>query len=151
MIFIEPTLDVILNYLKNLQQDSKAQWGKMSSQRMIEHLSDNMYMAMGKGNYNLAIPEDKIPKMQAFLNSSKPMAKNIQVYFAKEDYTLRNSSIEEAINEFTASWKDFEEHYNQFPHSTKIHPFYGHLNRDLWLLLIAKNFTHHFKQFNLLE
>lgn len=41
------------------------------------------------------------------------MPQNIQVPFAKENTTLRNTDIEIAIDEFTMAWVDFEEMYSE--------------------------------------
>lgn len=151
MNFIKPNIETFLSYLQELNPKTPPRWGKMSAQRMIEHLCDNLYMAIGKGKFKLVIPEEKVEKMQAFLNSPKPMAKDIKVYFAPEEYSLRNSNLKNALIEFQNAWRSFEDHFNQYPNDTTIHPFYGQLTKELWLKLIAKHFTHHFEQFNLID
>jgi len=116
---------------------------------MIEHLSDCIYMSCGIGNHELLIPEEKIKGMQAFLISDKEMPQNIQVPFAKENTPLRNTDIELALDEFTMAWVDFEEMYSEDSKKTALHPYYGNLNYEQWLLLHSKHFTHHFTQFGL--
>ena len=66
-----------LEILENLDEKKSASWGKMTPQRMIEHLSDCIYMSCGIGNHELLIPEEKIKGMQAFLISDKEMPQNI--------------------------------------------------------------------------
>ena len=149
-MFIEPNFTSIEPIFKKLHKDSMPLWGSMCAQRMLEHLVDNLEMAMAKKNYSLSIPEDRIPRMQDFLWSEKPMAKNIKVAFAPEKYTLRNGSFDEAKEELYATWKAYENHFKEHPKATSIHPFYGALNKNLWDRLIAKHFTHHFDQFGLL-
>jgi len=107
-------------------------------------------MSCGVGNHELLIPEEKIKGMQAFLISDKEMPQNIQVPFAKENTPLRNTDIELAIDEFTMAWVDFEEMYSQDQKKTALHPYYGNLNYEQWLLLHSKHFTHHFSQFGLM-
>ena len=149
MYFIEPNLESILSYLDKLDSSSTPEWGNMTAQRMVEHLSDSLNMAMGNGNFELAISEEKLPSMLGFLWSEKPMAKNIQVHFAPENYTLRNETMELAIDEFCELWIDFETTYEESPENTALHPYYGSLDYKGWLRLHAKHFTHHFQQFNL--
>lgn len=149
MSFIEPNLEFILSHLNKLEESSTPQWGNMSAQRMVEHLSDSLNMAMGNGKHELAIPEEKLPSMLGFLWSEKPMAKNIQVHFAPENYTLRNETMELAIDEFCELWIDFETSYEESPEKISLHPYYGPLDYKGWLRLHAKHFTHHFQQFNL--
>jgi len=150
MEFVQADLCAFLEILENLDEKKSASWGKMTPQRMIEHLSDCIYMSCGIGNHELLIPEEKIKGMQAFLYSDKEMPQNILVPFAKENTPLRNTDIELAIDEFTMAWVDFEEMYSEDPQKTALHPYYGNLNYEQWLLLHSKHFTHHFTQFGLM-
>ena len=150
MKFVQADLCAFLEILENLDEKKSASWGKMTPQRMIEHLSDCIYMSCGIGNHELLIPEEKIKGMQAFLYSEKEMLQNILVPFAKENTPLRNTDIELAIDEFTMAWVDFEEMYSEDPQKTALHPYYGNLNYEQWLLLHSKHFTHHFTQFGLM-
>ena len=150
MKFVQADLCAFLEILENLDEKKSASWGKMTPQRMIEHLSDCIYMSCGIGNHELLIPEEKIKGMQAFLYSEKEMLQNILVPFAKENTPLRNTDIELAIDEFTMAWVDFEEMYSEDSKKTALHPYYGNLNYEQWLLLHSKHFTHHFTQFGLM-
>ena len=150
MNFIELDLSEFLTYLEKLSPDSKPSWGNMSAQRMVEHLSDGINMSMGIGDFELEIPEDRIAKMQLFLESDKPMAQNIQVSFAKPDAPLRNADLDDAIDEFTLAWVDFEELYENQLEFTALHPYYGILDFEQWKRLHSKHFTHHFNQFGLI-
>ena len=150
MEFIQADLCAFLEILDNLDEKKSASWGKMTPQKMIEHLSDCIYMSCGIGNHELLIPEEKIKGMQAFLISDKEMPQNIQVPFAKENTPLRNTDIELALDEFTMAWVDFEEMYSEDSKKTALHPYYGNLNYEQWLLLHSKHFTHHFTQFGLM-
>ena len=113
MKFVQADLCAFLEILENLDEKKSASWGKMTPQRMIEHLCDCIYMSCGIGNHELLIPEEKIKGMQAFLISDKEMPQNIQVPFAKENTPLRNTDIELALDEFTMAWVDFEEIYSE--------------------------------------
>lgn len=150
MAFVELEIAEIIQLLDKLDPQAKPQWGNMSAQRMVEHLSDTIRIASGKSKFPLEIPEDRIEKMQGFLVSDKPMAKNISVSFAKETEELRHEEIELAIDEFLLEWIDFEEHFASQPNRTEPHPYYGELNYDQWCMLHSKHLTHHFEQFNLI-
>lgn len=149
MNFIEPNLETILPILEKLTQDKKPLWGKMSAQRMVEHLTDTLQIATGENPQKLVIEEEKIPRMLAFLDSDKEMAQNISVPFSDENEVLRHEEIELAVDEFIETFLYFEELYELNPELTEIHPFYGPLNFDQWQKLNAKHLTHHFKQFEL--
>jgi len=150
MEFVELDITEVIQKLDKLSADSKPLWGNMSAQRMIEHLTDTIKIASGKTKLALEIPEDRIEKMQGFLYSDKPMARNIDVSFAKKEVPLRNEEIELAIDEFLLEWIDFEEHFAEDANRTELHPYYGNLNYDQWCRLHAKHLTHHFEQFGLI-
>ncbi|MBU2019252.1 MAG: DUF1569 domain-containing protein [Bacteroidetes bacterium] len=144
-------LESILETIEKLSSDTPAVWGSMSPQRMVEHLTDTLRIATGKNPQTLLIPEDKVERMQAFLESDKPMAKGIEVPFAPKTWTLRNEELDLAIDEFTDEWLAFEEYFSENPDATSTHSFYGDLNFDQWLKLNDKHVQHHFEQFNLVE
>ena len=150
---IGTSLEEILDYMNRLTPEHKPLWGKMSAQRMIEHLTDSTRIATGENPQQLMIPEDKIERMLLFLDSDKPMAREISVPFATEEMNdqLRHEEIDLAIDEFVDVWLHFEEVYENNPEHTEIHPFYGPLNYKQWLRLSQKHFTHHFTQFGLIE
>lgn len=150
MAFIELEISEIIQLLDKLDPQAQPQWGNMSAQRMVEHLSDTIRIASGKTKFPVEIPEDRIEKMQGFLVSDKPMARNIAVSFAKEAEELRHEEIELAIDEFLLEWIDFEEHFASDPNRTESHPYYGNLNYDQWCMLHSKHLTHHFEQFGLI-
>ena len=143
-------LESMLAQLSRLQATTTANWGQMSAQRMVEHLADALYMSIGQGDFKLEIPEDRVERMQAWLASDKPMAKDIQVSFATPSTPLRNDELETAIDEFTEAFIAFLEHYEINPDQTAIHPYYGQLNFEQWQRLHTKHFAHHFEQFGLI-
>lgn len=143
-------LESMLAQLSRLQATTTAKWGQMSAQRMVEHLADALYMSIGQGDFKLEVAEDRIERMQAWLETDKPMAKDIQVSFATPSTPLRNDELETAIDEFTDAFLTFLEHYETQPNQTALHPYYGQLNFGQWQRLHAKHFAHHFEQFGLI-
>jgi oxepin-CoA hydrolase/3-oxo-5,6-dehydrosuberyl-CoA semialdehyde dehydrogenase len=141
------SLEEALSALSKLTPEKKPSWGEMSAQRMVEHLSDTLRIATGKNPHSIQIPEDKVERMQGFLLSDKPMAKNIEVPFAKKNEKLRHDELELAIDEFTDEWLEFDEIFSDTENHTSIHPFYGALNYEQWNLLNGKHLNHHFEQF----
>lgn len=149
-MFIEIDLESMLAYFDKLTPEQKPEWGKMSAQRMVEHLTDTLRIATGQNPQKLAIPEDKLEAMLRFLDSDKPMSRNIEVAFASPDTPLRNAELELAVDEFVEEWLNFEDLYQSNPGHTEVHSYYGPLNYEQWLKLHRKHLTHHFTQFNLI-
>lgn len=148
-MFIEPNIELILSTVSTLDASQKPLWGAMSAQRMIEHLTDSIQVSSGKIVLEQITPDDKLDRMISFLESDKPMAKNIEVSFAGKDVPLRHEEIELAIDELVEEWIDFEELYASNEGLKIPHPYYGPLNFEQWLRLHSKHFTHHFEQFGL--
>ena len=151
MSSFEMSFEDLLIGLNKLTPSQQPVWGEMSSQRMVEHLSEMLRMAQGTTLFTLSIPEDKVAKMQEFLYSDKAMAKNIAVDIAPADRELKNDELELAIDEFTEEWINFIDFFEGNPGVKTMHPFYGYLDFDLWMLMHKKHFYHHFKQFQLAE
>lgn len=143
-------LESMLTQLSKLTAQQVPAWGSMSPQRMVEHLADALYMSIGNGSYELEVAEDRIERMQAWLETDKPMAKDVQVSFATPSTPLRNDELETAVDEFTDAFLAFTEYYEENPSQTHLHPFYGHLNATQWARLHTKHFAHHFEQFGLI-
>jgi len=143
-------LEPLLAQLCNLNPSTTPAWGQMQPQRMVEHLADAHYMSVGKGDFKIEVSEDRIERMQAWLETDKPMAKDVQVSFATPETPLRNDELETAIDEFTDAFLTFEEWYEENEQRTAVHPFYGNLNYAQWQRLHSKHFAHHFEQFGLI-
>ena len=141
----------MLAVLNGLTPNQKPLWGKMKAQEMVEHLSDMLMMSRGTGNFTIDVDAETIARRQQFLSSDKEMAKNIAVPFTKEIIELRHDELELALDEFAEEWINFTEYYENNPSASVIHPYYGDLDYNLWLKMHDKHFTHHFKQFGLIE
>ena len=150
-MFIELSKVNILSYLKKIHNSQKPLWGRMSAQRMIEHLSDIVLISRTLNHkYSLKINPEKIERAQSFILTEKPLPKNFKVSFASDEKFLRNSSLSEAIIEFEFEWDQYLYFFQSNPNKKTLHPYFGELDFKLWNLLHAKHFTHHFIQFNLL-
>jgi hydroxymethylglutaryl-CoA reductase len=141
----------MLTVLNGLTPNQKPLWGKMNAQEMVEHLSDMLMMSRGTGNFTIDVDAETIARRQQFLSSDKEMAKNIAVPFTKDIIELRHDELELALDEFADEWINFTEYYENNPSASVIHPYYGDLDFNFWLKMHDKHFTHHFKQFGLIE
>tara|TARA_B100000508_G_scaffold55003_3_gene42770 strand:+ start:155906 stop:156358 length:453 start_codon:yes stop_codon:yes gene_type:complete len=150
MNYIEPKLETALTYLDMLKSDTKPDWGKMSAQEMVEHLSDTLRIASGKDKFPLATPEKYLEKSYEFLMSESPLQRELNVSFAPEERTLRHDDLSDAIDEFTEEWIAYEEHYENND-QRELHPYFGNLNFAEWQELNKKHLTHHLLQFGLIK
>lgn len=147
--FLSPDLETFLGKLNKLSADTSPAWGSMNAQQMVEHLTDSLGLSVGDFDVKLRIPEDKVEKSVEILYSEKPFPQGIVVPDVSENPPLRNEDLDDAIDELTMKWIEFEEYFIENPLAKNLHPAYGMLDYTGWLRVHSKHFTHHFLQFNL--
>lgn len=149
MSFSSIDLSILQEKLRSLQADQVPNWGTMSAQRMVEHLTDAVRLSYLPHSFPLTIPEDKIPRAVAFLESEHPMPKNFRVEFATPETPLRCRNLSDSNEELFETWRAQTIWWEENPNATPLHPSFGNLNRTQWLRVHAKHFAHHFEQFGL--
>jgi hypothetical protein len=138
-------------YLEKLTTETKALWGKMSPQHMIEHVGNTLVIVSSKREIPVITPEDKLPAYRKFLQSGDPFTHNIPNPFVGENPpALRFANLEEAKQKLLAALESFHNFFRENPEAKSVHPFFGPLNYEEWLVFQRKHFNHHFSQFGLL-
>ena len=138
--------------LKKLNGSEKGNWGVLSSQGMIEHMTYSIGIAWGRVKEPMQTPENILEKVRGFALSEKefkPYTKNSLL--TEEPAPLRNSSIEQAVIELEKEISNFVSHYHKNPNDIIQNPFFGNFNYNEWLHLLHKHAVHHLKQFSLIS
>ena len=144
---------VFINRLQSLSGEAVGAWGKMNGQQMVEHVSGFFKVSNGKIIFTLITPAEQLPKYKEFLLSDKPFRENTKApgnVVPEEPVQIRNTSMEEAINELKNEVSDFITYFTKHPGSKTVHPVFGELDFEEWVLLHYKHVTHHLKQFELI-
>jgi len=139
--------------IKTLPADAAAKWGKMNGQQMVEHVTAFFNVSSEKIKFPLVTPIDHLPKFKEFLLSDKQFRENTQAptsIISEDPLPLRYENMEQAVGKLSASITDFETYFKNNPDRKTIHPVFGELNFDEWVLLHYKHVTHHLRQFGLL-
>lgn len=137
--------------LRRLNGDEKGQWGVLSPQGMIEHMTDSIGIAWSRIQLPIHTPPEMLEKYKSFAMSDKefkPGTKN--ALMSEEAPLLRNPDIASAITELEIEIKSFIEYHKTHPSVIVTNPFFGDLNYEEWLHLLYKHAIHHLKQFNLI-
>jgi hypothetical protein len=142
-------LKPITETLKNLKPDTQPQWGRMTAQHMVEHLTNSVNASNGRRLLTSDLPEEKSVKAKAFLMSERPMPHGVGANPDAELPVLRNQNLEKAIEELQEAVQEFEEHHLDTM-KEYAHPAFGELNKREWDVFHDKHFKHHFGQFGLL-
>jgi len=139
--------------LSKLTEDTKASWGKMTPQHMIEHLENSYWVASGKfQDFEIATPEKHIDKVASTLWNYEKMPQNYEMPLLKkgEVEDLKHASLEIAKKKFWEAKETYETFYKQNPKATTKNPVFGYLTKYEWYLQVRKHLNHHFEQFGLL-
>lgn len=137
----------------SIQSDTAAQWGKMNAQQMLEHVSAFFNVSTGKIKFELVTPEEQLPKFKAFLLSDKEFRENTKApesVIGAEPLPLRYANLQEALTKLAESIAGFETYFNDGTGKKTLHPVFGELNYEEWVLLHYKHVMHHLRQFGLL-
>ncbi len=147
LAFIKNDLFSLLN---NITAESNANWGKMNAQQMVEHVTAFFNVSTEKIIFGLVTPEEHLPKFKEFLLSDKQFRENTKAplnVIGEETIPLQYKSYEEAVSKLHEAVSYFETFFKADPEKKTVHPVFGQLNFDEWVLLLYKHLTHHLRQF----
>jgi hypothetical protein len=141
----------LLPLLKQLYPETKAIFGKMSAQHMIEHLILTLKIASNKIPHPSYFREEKAQAIkQAIIYSPLEMPVGFKAPMLTDDLSpLLHTTLESAITELTEELTYFDNFFKATIGIKTMNPSMGELNYDEWVIFHNKHFTHHFKQFGL--
>ncbi|MCQ6960011.1 hypothetical protein [Mucilaginibacter aquariorum] len=124
-------------------------WGKMTPQQMVEHLIENVQYANGT-----LIPtcrrtaEEAYKAKQVSIYTDVQIPKNLFLGPLPDEYCY--ADLQTAIKQLMTDLEIFDQYFKT-PGTTAIHGGFGPMDYQEWVIWHSKHFTHHFKQFGLLE
>lgn len=142
-----------IEQIKNADTNAVAKWGKMNFQQMIEHVADFFKVSTNEIQFPLVTPVEHLPKYKEFLYSDKVFRENTKAPVAiigEEPLPQRNASVSIAIQKLENNINQFVQYFQENPLAKTMHPVFGNLNFEEWILLHYKHVTHHAKQFSLM-
>jgi oxepin-CoA hydrolase/3-oxo-5,6-dehydrosuberyl-CoA semialdehyde dehydrogenase len=151
--FTEITDEVFEQAMLSLTQDAKPNWGKMTSQHMLEHLELSYRISSGEiQGFTVSTPEEEREELQEFLWNYKPMPKNFNspLYGDGELPSLKHDDLAEAKQKLREAKEKYERYFQENPEAENAHAVYGELTGFEWKLLHRKHLNHHFEQFGIL-
>ena len=139
--------------LDKVHGETKPVWGKMNAQQMVEHLADFFDVSSGKIQFDLVTPEEHLPKYLEFLYSDKQFRENTKApssILGEEPQPARYADYSSARQHLKTSVEDFFKYFGANPGVKTIHPVFGSLTFQEWILLHYKHVRHHLRQFGVL-
>jgi hypothetical protein len=139
------TRDELINRINTLNENSKAQWGKMNIYQMLKHCILMDEMLLGKKKYKRAFMGRLIGKMilKNILKNEKPLNRNIP--------TMPELIIKESngnVMSKKTEWIALIGEYAHFSNSDFVHPFFGSMTKEQIGYQAYKHSDHHLRQFN---
>lgn len=155
--FMEQTLAAKEIFIKTipslfatLSSKQTGKWGVMNAQQMVEHVADFFKVSTQKIKFPLLTPIENLPKFKSFLLSDKEFKENTKApMLPNEAFKERNVQFEDSIKELQQEVDDFFDFFKNSQSLTTVHPVFGELNFEEWILLHYKHVLHHSKQFSL--
>ncbi|WP_027395280.1 phenylacetic acid degradation bifunctional protein PaaZ [Aquimarina latercula] len=151
--FVQVNRANIEGYLARLKEDTKATWGLMTAQHMIEHIEKTIRIGAGEiQDFEIATPEQYLEKVQEMVYNHKPMPKGHKHPLMKEDSleALVHEDLITAKKKLLEAMDEFEIYFKENPDAITKNAVFGEMNKFEWDLLNVKHLNHHFEQFGLL-
>lgn len=137
--------------LKKLKVEDKGNWGIMTAQQMIEHLTDAVKNASGKLVLPILNEGERLQKSRNFLMTEEPFKENIDnPLIPKEGIPNRQPDIQSAINKLQSELNYFFETFEKNPELKTGNAFFGQLDYNMNVQLLHKHALHHLRQFGLM-
>lgn len=135
--------------LKPLRADTQPLWGRMTAQQMIEHLIENVRYTNGGLEPTCDFPADEaLRRKQLAIARDGDIPKNLKLGDLPD--TLEYPDLLSAVDQLMIELARFDRHF-ETPGREEIHGGFGPMNHAEWVWWHNKHFTHHFRQFGLLE
>ncbi|MFT7589978.1 MAG: oxepin-CoA hydrolase/3-oxo-5,6-dehydrosuberyl-CoA semialdehyde dehydrogenase, partial [Limisphaerales bacterium] len=136
-----------------LKEDTKAVFGILTPQHMVEHMESVWKIALGEIDSPIDTPEKFLEKYQESLWNYKSMPLNFAHPPSKvgELELLRHKNLKEASDAMLKAYDALELRFKEDDSFKSLNPVFGMLDHFENTLLNQKHLHHHFKQFGLEE
>jgi oxepin-CoA hydrolase / 3-oxo-5,6-dehydrosuberyl-CoA semialdehyde dehydrogenase len=142
---------VLIDSITPLTESSKANWGKMTPQNMIEHLIWAFECSTGILEVPCNTPEKLLERAKRFLYNNNPTPMDFKHPLLGENPPpLRFQSFAGAMTELSKENARFIDYFLEHPGSVTVHPIFGPLGAEEWQRSHYKHCYHHLLQFGLI-
>ena len=135
----------MISRINSLDENSKAQWGKMDIYQMIKHciLCEEMYL--GKTPYKRTFLGFLLGKLalQQLMKDDKPKKRNSPT---KDEFKIsenRGNLLEDKLK-----WISLINEYENYSNQAFVHWFFGKMTKEQVGVSVYKHIDHHLRQFN---
>lgn len=144
----------LLGILDQLQPGEKPRFGAMTAQHMVEHLAFSVRFSNGKEPQKHYYPPEKEQKIKTYIldtDNDFMIGFKAPVLPADGLPELWCSDLKEAVSALRNELVCFDNYFEEHPADQPVNPTMGELNHREWVRFHNRHFSHHFKQFGLLQ
>lgn len=143
-IFDKSTRDALITRIDTLDENSKAQWGKMNIYQMLKHCVVCEEMYLGKKQYKRTLLGYLFGKigLKKLLKDETPIEKNAPTDPA---FKIKESNGDVAAEK--KKWIALTEEYAHYPNKELVHWFFGPMTKEQVGYFVYKHTDHHLRQF----
>lgn len=148
-VYDQSVRDELLQRVQLLNENSRANWGKMNVFQMVKHCNIWNEWVLGKGFFtDYEYRQDLLGKifgkwgLRSNTKDEQPISKNMpagKMFFTKDK--------EGHLEAEKALWIRFIAEYERFSNPNFIHDFFGKMSDEQIGLFVYKHFDHHLRQF----
>ncbi len=142
----------IAQRLEKLREHTLAQFGIMTPQHMVEHLTLTVKISYNRIKIPEFVPNEKqLAQKRILLDTPAqfPLGVVAPGTTAGDLLPLKYTSLSEAKEQLLASLNAYNGYFHSTPDATSVHPRFGSLNHAEWERFHRKHFEHHLEQFGL--
>lgn len=148
-MFDQSVRSELLNRVRLLDADKKAQWGKMNVFQMARHCNIWNEWVLGKGDFShYAYKQDLLGKifgkwaLKSNTKDEKPIGKNMP---AGSLFLTKDKDGDLEIQK--SLWMQHIDDYAHFSNERFVHDFFGKMSKEQIGTFAYKHFDHHLRQF----
>ncbi|GAA4291832.1 DUF1569 domain-containing protein [Aestuariibaculum suncheonense] len=147
-IFNENIREQLIERIQKINEDSKAEWGKMNVSQMLKHNTYWNKWILGKENhsYKQAFLGKLFGKiaLKKMIKDERPFDKNIPT---SNQFKVNDSNVN--IESEKSEWISLVKEYENFNNPIFIHDFFGKMTKEQIGILVYKHTDHHLRQFGI--
>lgn len=146
-VFDKTTRDELIARINTLDENSKAQWGKMNIYQMLKHSTLWAEWALGRTKAKQVFIGRIFGKMalKNILKDEKPLARNTPTSPEFRTIGIKESSD---VSSEKKKWIALIEEFAHFSNPNFVHSFFGKMTEEQIGYMAYKHTDHHLRQFN---
>jgi oxepin-CoA hydrolase/3-oxo-5,6-dehydrosuberyl-CoA semialdehyde dehydrogenase len=151
--FVQINRESIEGFLSKLSEQSRAGWGSMTPQHMVEHLETALRIASGEiQNFDILTPAEHLDKYREMIFSHEKMPRMHKHPLMKKDgnENLIHPNLAAAKQKLLEAYDVYELYFRQNPDIRTKNAVFGMMDKFEWDLMHVKHINHHFEQFGML-